>query len=383
MGDLGRLTLLNEIFTEQERERARRYHRPRYAVRVAELALGIAVPAALAFGQVGRLASGAWWAEAAFLSALVVLVGTLARLPLSVWRFRHERSWGFSTQSVSGWLGDKAKGTGIGILLTSGAMLGLVSLARAYPDWWPVLAGLGAAGLVALLTFVAPIVLEPIFNRFRPLEDEELADELRRLSVRAGVPVRDVLVADASRRTRKHNAYVSGLGRTRRVVLWDTLLERGRRAELGLVVAHELGHRRLRHVAWGTLVAMAGAAASVLALWLVLRWDGLHEALGVSGAGDPEIVPFAIAFVTTLDLAGVPFWTAMSRRFERSADRFSLELTRDPAAYEAVHHGLAIANLGDLDPPRLYYLALHGHPTAPERIAAGRAWKGARQEPDR
>lgn len=364
-------------------ERARRYHRPRYPVRVAELALGIAVPAALAFGQVGRLVGGPWWVEAAILSALVVLAGTLARLPLSVWRFRHERRWGFSTQSVAGWLGDKAKGIGIGILLTGGAMLGLVSLARAYPDWWPVLAGLGAAALVAVLTFVAPVVFEPLFNRFRPLEDEELADELRGLSARAGVPVRDVLVADASRRTRKHNAYVSGLGRTRRVVLWDTLLERGRRAELGLVVAHELGHRRLRHVALGTLLGMAGAAASVLALWLVLEWDGLRDALGVSGAGDPEVVPFAIAFITALDLAGVPFWTAMSRRFERSADRFSLELTRDPAAYEAVHRGLALANLADLDPPRLYYLALHGHPTATERIAAGRAWKGAATEPRR
>jgi STE24 endopeptidase len=218
-------------------------------------------------------------------------------------------------------------------------------------------------------------VLEPVFNRFRPLEDEGLTEELRELSVRAGVPVRDVLVADASRRTRKHNAYVSGLGRTRRVVLWDTLLERGRRDELGLVVAHELGHRRLRHVAWGTLVGMAGAAASVLALWAALEWDWLPDALGVSGAGDPEVVPFAIAFTTALDLAGVPAWTAMSRHFERSADRFSLELTEDPDAYEAVHRGLALANLSDLDPPRLYYLALHGHPTAPERIAAGRAWK--------
>jgi STE24 endopeptidase len=380
MGDFERLTLLNEIFTQEQVARARRYHRPLYAVRPAELALGVAVPAAFAFGRAGRGTGGAWWLETAILVVLVVAATTLARLPLSVWRFRHERSWGFSTQSVGGWLGDKAKGLAIGIVLVGGAMLGLVWTARTFPTWWPVVAGLGAATLVALLTFVGPVVLEPVFNRFRPLEDEQLADDLRSLSVRAGVPVRDVLVADASRRTRKHNAYVSGLGRTRRVVLWDTLLERGRRAELGLVVAHELGHRRLRHVAWGTLAGMAGAAASVVALWAALEWGWLRDALGVSGAGDAEVVPFAIAFTTALDLVGVPAWTAMSRRFERSADRFSLDLTEDAEAYEAVHRGLALANLSDLDPPRLYHLALHGHPTAPERIAAGRAWKTARRK---
>ena len=380
MGDFERLALLNEIFTHEELERARRYHRPLYSVRLAELGLGIAVPAAIAFVQAGRVVGGPWWLEAVILAALVVVATTLARLPVSLWRFRHEHSWGFSTQSIGGWLGDKGKGLGIGIVLTGGAMLGLVWIARTVSDWWPVVAGLGAAALVALLSFVAPVVLEPIFNRFRPLEDEGLVEELRALSMRAGVPVRDVLVADASRRTRKHNAYVSGLGRTRRVVLWDTLLERGRRGELGLVVAHELGHRRLRHVAWGTLAGMAGAAASVLALGAVLQWGSLREALGIFGAGDPEVVPFAIAFLTALDLAGVPAWTATSRRFERSADRFSLDLTQDPDAYEAVHRGLALANLSDLDPPRLYYLALHSHPTAPERIAAGRAWKRAERQ---
>ena len=120
---------------------------------------------------------------------------------------------------------------------------------------------------VGFLSFVAPVVLEPIFNRFRPLADERLAAELRALAERAGVPVRDVLVADASRRTTKVNAYVSGLGKTRRVVLYDTLLEAADEGELKLVVAHELGHRRERHIVKATVGAMAGAA-----LWVVLLW---------------------------------------------------------------------------------------------------------------
>jgi STE24 endopeptidase len=330
-------------------------------IRLAELVLRLAVPVAIAVAAVDAELSPAWWIEVVLLTALVVGATMLARLPLSVWRLRHERRWGFSTQTTAGWLVDRAKGLAIAIVLTSIAFLGLVGAGRAVPDWWPLVAALGAAALVAALTFVAPVVLEPVFNRFRPLADARLAQELRRLAARAGVPVRDVLVADASRRTRKHNAYVSGLGRTRRVVLWDTLLADVAEPELKVVVAHELAHRRFRHVAWGTALGMAGAAGSVLALW----------ALGAD-AGDPRIVPIATALFAALELAVLPLGAALSRRWERVADRFSIELTGDPAAYERLHYGLARENLADLSPPRAYYLAFHGHPTAPERIAAAR-----------
>jgi STE24 endopeptidase len=381
MGHFGRSTLLNEIFTQEEVERARRYHRPLYAVRLAELALALAVPGALAFGRAERLVDGVswWWLEVVVLCAGVVVAGTLAQLPLSLYRYRHERRWGFSTQSLRGCAADRLKSVAVGFVLLSAALLGLVGAARVFPDSWPLVAGTGAAVLVLLLSFVAPVVLEPIFNRFRPLPDERLVGELRGLAQRAGVPVRNVLVADASRRTRKHNAYVSGLGRTRRVVLWDTLLERSHEPELKVVVAHELGHRRFRHVAWGTTLGMAGAAASVVILWACLESGWLLDALGISGAEDPGVVPFAILLFTALDLATTPLGAALSRRFERTADRFSLELTNDPEAYEATHVALARENVSDLDPPRLYHLALHGHPTAPQRVAAGRAWKQARK----
>jgi Zn-dependent protease with chaperone function len=369
------------MFTQEEVERARRYHRPLYAVRLTELALAVAVPGVLAFGQAGRLVDGMswWWLEVLVLSAVVLLAGTLAQLPLSLYRYRHERRWGFSTQSLRGWAGDRVKSVAVGLVLLSATLLGLIGAARVFPDSWPLVAGAGAAALVLLLSFVAPVVLEPIFNRFRPLPDERLAAELRGLAERAGVPVRDVLVADASRRTRKHNAYVSGLGRTRRVVLWDTLLERSGEPELKLVVAHELGHRRFRHVAWGTALGMAGAAASVAILWASLESESLLDAQGLSGADDPGVVPFAVFLFTALDLVATPLGAALSRRLERTADRFSLELTNDPEAYETTHVGLARENLSDLDPPRLYHLALHGHPTTPERVAAGRAWKLARR----
>src|SRR6059058_5544637 len=262
-----------ELFSVEQVERARRYHRPLYLALLLDVTLGLAVLSVAAFTGAGDRLYGAvdslpWWGRALAFPALVVGVSTLVRLPLAFWRgLVRERRFGFSTQTARGWLVDRLKGFGVGVVLTSVAILALVGLARAFPSWWPVAAAPAAAAAVLLFGFVAPVVLEPLFNRFRPLTDDELASRLRALARRAGVPVRDVLVADASRRTRKLNAYVSGLGRTRRVVVADTLLEEASPAEVRLVVAHELGHRRKQHVLRGTVLAMSGAVVATLVVW--------------------------------------------------------------------------------------------------------------------
>ena len=247
------------------------------------------------------------------------------------------------------------------LALTGGAVLGLVGLARWLPSRWPLVAAPAAALVVLLVGFAAPVVLEPLFNRFAPLSDEELAGRLRALARRAGVPVRDVLVAYSSRRTRRVNAYVSGLGATRRVVLFDTLLREAEPRQVELVVAHELGHRRARHVAKGTLLGMVGAGVTVVVLWAV-----------VANPGDLRNAPLVLLVAEALELVALPLAAAVSRRWEREADRFSLEVTRDPEAFEAAHRELATGNLSDLDPPRPVYVLLFTHPTAPERIAAAR-----------
>jgi STE24 endopeptidase len=138
------------------------------------------------------------------------------------------------------------------------------------------------------------------------------------------------------------------------------------------VVAHELVHRRHRHVAAGTLLAMAGTAAAVLVLWGALSWPGLLSAAGANGPGDPRVVPLVLLVLSVLELVDMPFGTWVSRRWERTADRFALELTGDGVALEQMHRRLALANLADLDPPRLLYALLFTHPTPPERIAAAR-----------
>jgi STE24 endopeptidase len=373
----------SDLFAHEEIERARRYHRPLYRALGVDLLLELGVLIAIVFGPPGDWLFGAtagpWWGRTLELAALVAGAGTLVRLPLSMWRgWVYERRWGFSTQTLRGWLWDRVKGLVVGVALSGVALLALVGSARAWPGWWPAVAAPGAAALTLVLSLIAPIVFERLFNRFWPLPDASLASELRELSERAGVPVRTMLVTDASRRTRKHNAYVSGLGPTRRLVVFDTLLEQAPRGELRGVVAHELGHRRYRHVAAGTLLGMAGAAAGVLVLWGLLSWGGLVSAAGASGPGDPRVVPLVVLVLWLLELGALPFETWLSRRWERAADRFALELTGDGDALERMHRRLALANLADLDPPPLLYKLLFTHPTPPERVAAARLSSEAR-----
>jgi STE24 endopeptidase len=348
-------------FTGEEVERGRRYHRARYLSGLAEWALSVAVLAALAFTEVGDalLPGWSWWAQALVYPVIVLAVLTVVRLPIAYWRdFLRERSWGLSTQTAKGWVGDVLKGFAVEVVLWTIVFFGLVALSRA-TGAWPLIAAPLAALLVVLLTFVAPVVLEPIFNKFRPLDDAELVADLRALSERAGVPIRDVLVADASRRTTKANAYVSGFGATRRVVVFDTLLRRASPAGLRAVIAHELAHRRYRDVASFSACFVAVAVAIVVLLWALL--------------GTPvEAKDFPLALLV-LTLVTPPVFAALAavaRRWEYRADRFALTLTRDLGALESMFADLVESNVADLDPPRVVYYLRYTHPTVPERLDA-------------
>ena len=349
-------------FSREHVERGRSYHRPRYFSELADFALGVAVLALLAFTDVGDalLPDWSWWAQALVYPTIVLAVLALVRLPIGYWRDHvRERRWGLSTQSLGGWLADVAKGFAVSALLATILLFGLIGLAR-WTDAWPLVAAPLVAVFVVFFTFVAPVVLEPIFNKFKPLEDQELAADLRGLSERVGVPIRDVLVADASRRTTKSNAYVSGFGATRRVVLYDTLLEQMKPAEIRAVLAHELAHRKHGDVArLSALLVLAGVGLVAL-LWAVLGED----------TADPRSIPLAMLVVMLampIVFAGI---AAYARRAEYRADRFALDATRDLGALEGAFTGLVDANVADLDPPRVVYYLKYTHPTVPERLDA-------------
>ena len=340
-------------FSPAELERSRRFSRPLHAALLIDLALSLGTLAALTRVHVDV----PWYAAALVLPALVELVPGVVRLPVGAWRHHHAVAWDLSTQSWRGWMFDRAKGLAVGAVLTTLALGSLFYAAHLWPHAWAWVAVPAAALLVLVLGVLAPVLLEPVWNRFTPLEDGPLAGRLHELAERAGSPVAEILVADASRRTRGQNAYVSGLGRTRRLVLWDTLLA-SPHDEIAVVLAHELGHRVRRHVVILTALGMAGAAAFVLVLRLVLPHPVPHDAAAIARAA-------ALA-----ELAALPALSALSRRLERAADRFSLELTADAAAFRRLHRRIALANLAELEPPAWLYYWLMTHPTPSQRIAS-------------
>jgi STE24 endopeptidase len=194
------------------------------------------------------------------------------------------------------------------------------------------------------------------------------------------VPVGDVLVADASRRTTRVNAYVSGLGRTRRVVVYDTLLAAAvpgspdRADEVALVIAHELAHVRHRDVLWGTAGVAALAAGSVLGAVALFDLEPIQRLLGVTGLGDPLAAPGLLLLAVLGGLLAAPVASAISRWAEARADWVALEVTRDPATAVAVERRLALENRADLRPNRLLLLMFASHPPAMARIAQARLW---------
>jgi STE24 endopeptidase len=201
-----------------------------------------------------------------------------------------------------------------------------------------------------------------------------LRSELIALADRDGVPVRDVLVADASRRTRTVNAYVSGFGPTRRIVVYDTMLAEATPAEVISVVAHELGHAKDNDVLNGTLIGALGTAAGVIVLFLLGSWTGLLRLAGVTSIGEPRAIGLLLAVATVAGLAGGPAQAFVSRRIEARADAHALALTGDPGTFEDMQRRLGAVNLSDPDPPTWEYVMTASHPSTVERMAAARAY---------
>jgi len=284
------------------------------------------------------------------------------------------RRYGLSTQSWASWLADAAKAVGVGTVLTSVALLAVIGLARLAPRTWWAWAAAVTALLVVLGSFAYPLLVEPVFNRFTPLPAGQLRTDLLALAERDGVPVRGVLVADASRRTTALNAYVSGFGGTRRIVLYDTLVRQASPAEVELVVAHELGHAKRQDVLTGTLLGAEGAGAGVCLLALVLAWGPLLRRVGADGPADPRVVPLVLFLAAAGGLLLSPATNLVSRRIEARADVHSLALTCDVGTFIASEQRLSVTNLSDLKPHPLAYALFATHPSGPQRIALARAY---------
>lgn len=345
-------------------------------------AIGLLVPVLLGLTPLGaRLINavarpfGGGWPVRAVLGGLVVgLVIRLSQLPTDVIVERALRRYGLSTQNWSGWANDQLRAAAVTAVISAVAILAVVALARWSPQRWWIPASAAGAVLVVAVSFAYPVLVEPLFNKFQPLSAGPLRTSLLELAAKDGVPVRDVLVADASRRTTALNAYVSGFGATRRIVIYDTLLAVSTPAEIRLVVAHELGHAKRFDVLRGTLLGAVAVAAVVCALFLLLNWQPLLRRAGGVRLADGSAIALAIAITTVLAALSAPLGNLVSRRIEARADVHALDLTRDPATFIASERSLALTNLASLQPPRLAYLLFATHPSTAKRIALARDW---------
>jgi STE24 endopeptidase len=346
---------------------------------VAALALGLTPLGARLVTAVGRPFGDNWIAQAVLGGLAVVLAGQLVTLPFAAWRHTVLVRYGLSTQTWGPWAVDQVKGYAVSAVIGAIALLGFYTVTRVFGSWWWAPGALGAAGLVVLLSFVLPVLVEPVFNKFTPMEPGALRTELIAMAARDGIPVRDVLVADASRRTRSVNAYVSGLGPTRRIVVYDTLLREASPDEVTAVVAHELGHTKDRDVFTGTLIGALGTAAAVVGVYLLGGWGGLLRRAGIDAVADPRSVALIVALVSVAGLVAAPAQSLVSRRIEARADQHALRLTGDPGGFEAMQRRLSAVNLADPDPNRVEYTLFASHPSTVERIAAARAF--ARRTP--
>jgi STE24 endopeptidase len=332
---------------------------------------GVLVSTPLGVRLLGRL-RGPWW--------LRVLLGVLGlsvaveilRWPLGMWSETHLRDFGLSTQTWATWTADRIKNIGVNTGLTAIMVLAVVALARRFRRWW-IPAAIGAFVLTLLASFAYPVVVEPIFNDFGPMASGQLRDDLLAMASRDGVPVEDVLVADASRRTTALNAYVSGFGATRRIVVYDTLL-RAPADQVELVVAHELGHAKAGDVLSGTLIGGLAAACGACLLYLVTSAGPVRRRTGISSLADPRAVGLIMGLLSLATVLSGPAQNVISRHIEARADVHALNLTKDPATFVSMQKRLAIANISDLSPDAFEYLFYSSHPTTPQRIAMARSW---------
>lgn len=341
---------------------------------IGALLLGLTPVGAWLVTQAGRPFGGNWVAQALLGGLAVVLVVEVITLPFAAWRHTVVVRYGISTQSWGAWSVDLLKSWAVGAVIGGVALFGFYAITRLAPRWWWAFGAVGAAGLVVLLSFVVPVLVEPVFNKFTPMAAGPLRSELIELAARDGVPVKDVLVADASRRTRAVNAYVSGLGPTRRIVVYDTMLTEATPAEVVSVTAHELGHAKDNDVLTGTVLAALGTSAAVIALYLLGSWGWLLRRAGVDSIGEPRAIGLMIAVVTLAGLVAGPAQAFVSRRVEARADEHALTLTGDPVTFEAMQRRLGTVNLSDPDPPIWEHVMFASHPSTVERMAAARAF---------
>ena len=358
---------------------ALRYHAGNDWIWAADTVLGLALPALLLFTGLSarlrtlsrRLGRGRWFATVAIYAILFTIGTSIFYLPFSWYvGFARQHAYGLSTQSAGQWLGDWAKGTLVGAVVLALVLWIPYRLLRASPRRWWLWTGVATLPVAVLGLLVGPIWIAPLFDRFGPMHDRALEARILALADRAGIEGGRVFEVDKSADTRLVNAYVTGIGATKRIVLWDTLLDRLEPDQVLFVMGHEMGHYVLHH----TVAIILGAALlATLSLLVVHRVAGrlisrYRERFGFDALADVASLPLLMLVGGVVSFAVTPGALAYSRWQEREADRFGLELTGNNRVAAMTFVRLQQENLGVPRPGLLYTLWRGSHPSLASRI---------------
>ncbi len=359
-------------------QRALQYYRSGNVLWIVGQISGVLIPLAIAFSglsarlrkiatKIGRFPVG----EIIGYLILYLVISTILDLPLDYYTgFVREHAYGLTRQTLAKWASDQAIGVAIAVVVS--ALIGWIPfwLMRKSPRRWWLYAGFAAIPFYAATILVNPIWIAPLFNTFRPMRDKALEAKILALASEAGIEGSRVFEVEKSVDTNKVNAYVTGLGATKRIVLWDTLLKRLDERETLFVMAHEMGHYVLHHMFY--ILAALSTGTFVILFLLDRSLNAIYRvcggALGLRSPLDVAATPIIAALLTVFNLLGAPVWNVFSRSIEHEADRFAIEITRDNRAGASAFVKLQAENLGNPRPGSLYKLWRSSHPTIGERI---------------
>jgi len=369
-------------FNPEVQERARRYQRDRLILKAASY--GILLGLILLFARCGSAELAGWirgfvrglWPQNALYTLIFALGLLLVGLPFDWWGYRLERRYGLSTQSPGSWLADELKGGAINLVIFLLALPGIY-VGIAQTDLWWLIAWAIATLFIVLMSFIAPVVLMPLFFKFEPLEDEELAERLKELAERAKVKVLGVFKMGAAAKTKKAIGALAGLGATRRIILSDTLLENYTPEEIETVIAHELGHHVHRDI-WKGIGAFS--ALALIGFWMVhLTLEPFARAFGLGRGRGIESLPLFLVVLGGVFLLLRPLYNSFSRWFEGQADQFALELARKPEAQARLDVKLCDQNLRYAAPHPLVEFLFYDHPAGVKRVERALKFKKERR----
>lgn len=301
--------------------------------------------------------------------------------PLRYYSFNVSKSYNISVQSFHSWMRDGLVDFWINWLLTTMMVAVMYWLIKKYEKRWWVYAWLLSVPFTLFLYFIQPVVIDPLYNKFYPLQDEVLKGKILDIAERADIPAENVYEVNMSEKTNALNAYVNGIGSNLRIVLWDTTLNKLSDNQVLFVMAHEIGHYVMNHLYWNLI---SSVVLSFLGLWLgniiYRKWvEKYGKSWGIKGIGDLAALPALLLIFSLLSFAVSPVENAVSRKAERDADLYAIQMTNNPKAAVGAFQELATVSLSEVNPPKLVKWFLYGHPTMLERIHFLDSYKTSKQ----